>query len=221
MSDTAPPKDHPPRWQRRPEARPEEILAAALEVFGEQGFARAKLDDIAKRAGISKGTLYLYFDSKESIFREMVRARMVTSVAAGEEMLRTHQGSYRDLLVRLANKTWAVVNDPQRAKIIRLVHSELASFPELAQFYFDEVIVRNRRVLEAAITRGIEAGEFRPVDPQCVARAFPILLVHSAQFQCFFHSYDSAPLPDERMFAGVLDLILNGVLAPLGPAETP
>jgi AcrR family transcriptional regulator len=213
MAEMQASKEPAPRWHRRPEARPDEILAAALDVFGEQGFVRAKLDDIARRAGISKGTLYLYFDSKETIFREMVRARMVASVVAGEEMVRSHQGTSRELLIRLARKTWSAVNDPQLAKIIRLVHSEIRSFPELARFYFDEVIARNRRVLETAVSRGIASGEFRPVDPQATARAIPILLVHSAQFQCFFCEYDSNALPDERMFAGILDLLLNGVLA--------
>ena len=76
-----------PRWQRRPEDRPDEILDAATTVFGEQGFARTRLEDVAKRAGVSKGTLYLYFDSKESLFREMVR-RNVVSVVAEERFLR-------------------------------------------------------------------------------------------------------------------------------------
>ena len=210
----------PPRWQRRPEARPEEILDAALEIFGDRGFARAKLDEIARHAGISKGTLYLYFDSKESIFRAMVRARVVTVVMAGEELLRSHQGSYRDLLVKLTAQIWRTVRDPKTARIIRLVHSELSNFPELTKFYFDEVILRARRVLEAAIIGGIDAGEFRPVDPQCTARAFPILLVHSAQFQCFFHSYDPAVLSDERFYTGILDLLLNGVLSfPPSPGD--
>ena len=78
-----------PRWQRRPEARPEEILDAALTVFGESGFARAKIEDVARLAGVSKGTVYLYFDSKEALFREMVRAKVVASLAEGEK-LRAH-----------------------------------------------------------------------------------------------------------------------------------
>jgi AcrR family transcriptional regulator len=201
-----------PRWRRRPADRPEEILDAAVELFGEQGFARTKLDDVARRAGVSKGTLYLYFDSKESLFREMVRTRIVSTVVQTEAIIRTHVGSYHDLLVTLASRTWQLVRDPAAARIIRVVHSELSNFPELARFYFEEVILRSRRALESVISRGVDAGEFRKVDATWAARALPILMVHSAQFQCFMGRYDATPLGDERVFAGILDLFLNGVL---------
>lgn len=213
MANPSSAKSTSPRWQRRPEARPEEILEAALKVFGDQGFARAKLEDVAREAGVSKGTLYLYFDSKEALFREMVRARVVSCVIAVEDMVRNHQGSWRELVAKLAHQMWATVRDPARARIIRLVHSELGNFPELAHFYFDEVILRARRVFETVIQRGIEAGEFRRVDPRAAARALPLLLVHSAQSQCFFRDYDPTIPPDEQLFAGLLDLFLNGVLA--------
>ncbi|MGH7704139.1 MAG: TetR-like C-terminal domain-containing protein, partial [Gemmatimonadales bacterium] len=159
------------------------------------------------------GTLYLYFDSKDALFREMVRARVVSCVIAVEDLVRNHQGSVRELVAKLAHQMWATVRDPARARIIRLVHSELGNFPELARFYFDEVILRSRRVFEAVIQRGIEAGEFRRVDPRAAARALPLLLVHSAQSQCFFRDYDPTIPPDEQLFAGLLDLFLNGVLA--------
>jgi len=201
-----------PRWRRRPEDRPEEILDAALELFGEQGFARTKLDDVARRAGVSKGTLYLYFDSKEALFREMVRSRIVSTVVQSEAIIRAHTGSYLDLLVTLATRMWQLVRDPAAARIIRVVHSELGNFPELARFYFEEVILRSRRALESVINRAVEAGEFRPVDAAWAARALPILMVHSAQFQCFMGRYDATPLGDERVFAGILDLFLHGVL---------
>ena len=98
MSDPSSPEfSAPPRWQRRPEARPDEILDAAQKVFGESGFARAKLDDVARIAGVSKGTLYLYFDSKDTLFREMVRAKVVTGLAESEALLASHTGRRRDL----------------------------------------------------------------------------------------------------------------------------
>src|SRR4029079_12909788 len=88
----------PQRSQRRAEARPDEILDAALAVFGESGFARAKIEDVARIAGVSKGTVYLYFDSKEALFREMVRAKVVAVLAEAEAYVRTFDGSARDLL---------------------------------------------------------------------------------------------------------------------------
>jgi len=95
-----------PRWQRRPDARPEEILEAAKHVFGESGYAGTKLEDVARRAGVSKGTLYLYFDSKEALFREMVRAKVVAALAHAEEAVRTFDGSSRELLVILISSMY-------------------------------------------------------------------------------------------------------------------
>ena len=125
----------PPRWQRRPEARPEEILDAAQKVFGDSGFARAKVDDVARLAGVSKGTLYLYFDSKETLFREVVRAKIVALLAESEALVEAHSGSCRDLLVQLITGMFHSMRDHEIVKISRVAQAEFASFPELAQFY--------------------------------------------------------------------------------------
>ena len=206
-----------PRWQRRPAARPEEILDAAFTVFAEEGFARTKLDDVARRAGVSKGTLYLYFDSKETLFREMVRAKIIPCVVQGEEFVRTFEGSSRDLLVAVIRRMWTTVRSPEVARIGRLLQFELGSFPELGRFYFDEVIARPRRLFLAAIARGVASGEFRRVPHHFATRAVSSLLVHSAQQQCFFSSLDPAPLTDEQVLGGVIDIVLNGVLVHPAP----
>src|SRR6266508_381280 len=152
----------PPRWQRRPEARPEEILDAAFAVFGESGFARAKIDDVARLAGVSKGTVYLYFDSKESLFRELVRAKVVASLAEAEAFVQTYDGSARALLVELIRRMYTRMRREQMMQLARVVQGELPHFPELARFYFDEVILRARRLVEQVLERGAATGEFRP-----------------------------------------------------------
>ena len=202
-----------PRWQRRPDARPEEILVAALHVFGEHGFARARLEDVARRAGVSKGTLYLYFPSKEELFRAMVRARVVTTLAAAEQRIDAHSGTAREQLVSLAQSMWQTIRKDEMARISRLVQFELGNFPELARFYFQEVITRARRLVETILRRGIEAGEFRPVNARFAARMLPSMLVHSSQAQCFFAKFEPEPLTDEQIIDGVVDLYLNGVVA--------
>jgi AcrR family transcriptional regulator len=202
----------PPRWQRRPEARPEEILDAAQQVFGASGFARAKLDDVARIAGVSKGTLYLYFDSKETLFREMVRAKIVALLARSESLLETHTGSYRDLLVDLITGMFHSMRDQDIVKISRVAQAEFASFPELAQFYFQEVILRARHLVEQVLARGIEAGEFRPVPHRFGARALPSLLVHSVQVQCWFRQLDPEALSDDEALEGLIDFCLNGLM---------
>jgi AcrR family transcriptional regulator len=200
------------KWQRRPEARPEEILCAAVHVFGEEGFARAKLEDVAHRAGVSKGTLYLYFDSKDTLFREMVKARITPVFAEAQEAMRGFQGSARELLDWMIRCMWDTIRRPEMIHIARIVHAELATFPELARFYFDEVILRNRALLRTAVERGIATGEFRRVAHDFILRAVPSLLVHGAMYQRGFGVYDPTPLTDDQLLEGVLDLVMNGLL---------
>jgi AcrR family transcriptional regulator len=205
-----------PRWQRRPEARPDEILDAAHQVFGELGFARAKLEDVARLAGVSKGTLYLYFDSKETLFREMVRAKVVANLAEAEEMVRTHEGPSRDLLVTLATGMYHRMREVAMARISRVVQAEFGCFPELARFYFEEVILRTRRLVQEVIQRGVASGEFRPEALDFAARGLPSMLVHTANVQCFFQQFDPDALKDQQAIEGLIDLFLNGVLARSG-----
>jgi AcrR family transcriptional regulator len=202
-----------PRWQRRPEARPDEILEAALTVFGESGFARAKIEDVARRAGVSKGTVYCYFDSKESLFREMVRAKVVASLAEAEVFVRTFDGSARELLAELIRRMYGRVRREQMMQLARVVQGELPHFPELARFYFDEVILRARRLIEQVLERGVASGEFRPSATGFAARGLSSMLVHTAQVQCFFQRFDPQALTEEQAVEGLIDLYLHGVLA--------
>src|SRR5580765_4629107 len=128
MSDPNPLQSTPPRWQRRPEARAEEILDAAMAVFGESGFARAKIDDVAHLAGVSKGTVYCYFDSKESLFREMVRAQVVASLAEAEVFVRTFDGSARELLTELIRRMYGRLRRDKMMQLARVVQGELPHF---------------------------------------------------------------------------------------------
>jgi AcrR family transcriptional regulator len=207
------PSSGEPRWQRRPDARPEEILEAAKHVFGESGYAGTKLEDVARRAGVSKGTLYLYFDSKEALFREMVRAKVVAALAHAEETVRTFDGSSRELLVILIRSMYRRLRDEGMARVGRVVQAELPSFPELARFYFEEVILRSRRLVSQVLERGVESGELREVSHGFAARGLASLLVHTAQLQCFFHDVDPDQLSDEAALGGLVDLYLHGVLA--------
>lgn len=208
----APPRKRKPRWERRADARPAELLDAALHVFAEQGFARARLEDVARRAGVSKGAVYLYFKSKEALFREMVRAKVGSTVTAGEHFVHDFQGPTRELLVGFMHRYWALMLKPENARLVRVVLSELRNFPKLTQFYLDEVVLRVRRVITAIIERGIARGEFRAVSPVLAARALQVLCVHLAQFQHYLNSGDD-PLTDEQVIAGIVDLYLHGVLS--------
>ena len=159
-----------PRWRRLPGERPEQILNAALIEFGERGLAGARLEDIARRAGLSKGTIYLYFPNKEALFREMVRHIVVTQLEAREREYDASKGTATEALTDYMRGYWTFIRSSQFAPLFRLIHAEIHNFPDLAQFYADEVVTRKNRLLAAILTRGMEAGEFRKLDPFVAAR---------------------------------------------------
>lgn len=207
------PAQRRPRWRRRPDARPDEILRAALQVFGERGLARSRLEDVARKAGVSKGTLYLYFDSKDALFREVVRATKGSLLAESEAWLDAHQGSAREALVHFIRGMWGHMADTSQASVSRLVQSEIRNFPELARFYFNEITLRARRLLERVLARGVATGEFRPEQARFAARAVPALALMMSGIQCMFSSYDPEPLTPEVMAEHAVDLLLFGVLS--------
>ncbi|MGN6189388.1 MAG: TetR/AcrR family transcriptional regulator [Conexibacter sp.] len=196
-----------PRWRRLPEERPTQILHAALEVFGEFGLARARLEDIAKRAGVSKGTIYLYFPNKEELFREMVRSPVAEAIEAGERL--PEGPSARDQLVEYMRGYWQFVRSPAYAVIYRVAVSELHNFPDLVQFYNAEVASRVNRAIARIIKRGTDAGEFRAIEPSVAARMMTSLFSTNAMWcwkRKFFSHINNRS--DEQVFAELVDFFL-------------
>jgi TetR/AcrR family transcriptional regulator len=164
------PQQSEPRWRRLPEERPAQIIKAALTEFGERGLAAARLDDIAKRAGLSKGTIYLYFPNKEELFREMVRFTVIGQLEEGERQFSEISGSATEALTRFMRQYWTFIRSAQFAPLFRLIHAEIHHYPDLARFYAEEVVSRGHRLIASIISHGIETGEFRKVDPSVAAR---------------------------------------------------
>lgn len=168
-----------PRWTRRKEARPEEITAAALDVFVERGYANARLEDVAARAGVSKGTLYLYFENKEELFKAVVREAMVARLVEFRDHIERFQGSSFELLRLMFKTWWERIGATRISGIPKLILSEARNFPEIARFYVEEVVRPGQDTLAAVIRRGIDRGEFREVDVEHTAHllAAPMLLL--------------------------------------------
>ena len=166
-----------PRWSRRKHARPEEITAAALEVFVERGYAGSRLEDVATRAGVSKGTLYLYFDNKEELFKAVVREGLVSPIAEMRGFVDQFEGSTMELVRMMLFGWWERIGASRIGGIPKLVISEAGNFPELARFYVAEVVEPAQAATVAIVKRGIARGEFRNVDADIVARlmAAPML----------------------------------------------
>jgi TetR/AcrR family transcriptional regulator len=150
--------------ERRKEARPGELLAAALELFVEKGFAATRAEEVAKRAGVSKGTLFLYFASKEELFKAVVRENISGRFSAWSNEIDGYQGSSTDLLRYAVNTWWERVGSTQAVGISKLMMSEAGNFPELAAFYQAEVIDPGVRLIQRVLQRGIDSGEFRALD---------------------------------------------------------
>lgn len=167
-----------PKWRRRAEARPGEIVRAALDVFAEKGFAAAKLDEIAAKAGVSKGALYLYFETKEDIFRAVVREAVVPNIDLIEAALGQATVPFPDLLRMMLARMADLVETSRLGAVAKLVVGESRNFPELARVWHDEVVSRALGALVKALETAQSRGEIRPGDPrlQAVSIMGPILM---------------------------------------------
>ncbi|MDT8991840.1 TetR/AcrR family transcriptional regulator [Curvibacter sp. APW13] len=152
------------RRERRKEARPGELLAAALQLFVEKGFAATRAEEVARLAGVSKGTLFLYFASKEDLFKAVVRENLSGQFPEWNARFEAYEGSTPDLVRLFLFQWWETVGNSPISGIIKLMTSEASNFPELAAFYEQEVIEPGRRLIERILQRGITNGEFAPLD---------------------------------------------------------
>lgn len=150
--------------ERRKEARPGELLAAALDLFVEKGFAATRSEEVAQRAGVSKGTLFLYFPTKEDLFKAVVRANIGQTISDGAAELSKFEGSTAQMIPYMLNMWWERFGDTKASGLSKLMMSEATNFPDLAAFYHQEVIEPNHNLVKAVVQRGIDRGEFRPVD---------------------------------------------------------
>ena len=200
--------------QRRKETRPQELLDAALALFVEKGFAATRAEEVAQHAGVSKGTLYLYYPSKEELFKAVVRHNVVSLIQEGREMVEQFEGSSADLLVCLMQTWWDRVGNTAAAGIHKIVLSEVRNFPELAQFYSDEVIVPADQLFCSAVQRGITRGEFRPMPLHEVAHALIAPLIFMALHRHSFGACQiqgSVAMDPLVMLKTHFDLVLRGL----------
>lgn len=150
--------------ERRKEARPGELLAAALQLFVEKGFAATRAEEVARRAGVSKGTLFLYFSSKEELFKAVVRENISGQFPEWNARFEAYQGSTADLVRLFLMQWWETIGNSPISGIVKLMMSEASNFPELAEFYEHEVIQPGSQLIQRILQRGIDSGEFAPID---------------------------------------------------------
>ena len=200
-----------PRWTRRKHARPEEITAAALESFVERGYAGTRLEDVAARAGISKGTLYLYFENKEDLFKAVVREGLVSPIAEIRGVIDQFEGSTFDLLRKLLFGWWERVGATHVSGIPKLIFAEAGNFPELARFYVAEVVDPGHEVIVALVKRGIARGEFRALDPDSAAQMIAAPMVFLNMWCRSLAQHASRAIEPKKFLETHLDMLRHAL----------
>ncbi|MBK6008846.1 TetR/AcrR family transcriptional regulator [Ramlibacter ginsenosidimutans] len=208
-------EDPQAKRERRKEARPGELLDAALDLFVEKGYAATRSEEVAARAGVSKGTLFLYFPSKEELFKAVVRENMSGRFAEWEEEFAAFEGSTAEMIRYCLRVWWERIGATRASGITKLMISEARNFPELATFYQQEVIRPGTDLMRRILQRGVDRGEFAPIDVEYGVYAlvapmiFLIMMKHSLG-ACAPQDY---PLDAQRYVETMADLLVNGLCA--------
>jgi AcrR family transcriptional regulator len=200
------------RWQRRSDARPAEITAAAFTLFAEQGFAATRLEDVAARAGVSKATIYRYFEGKDALFEAVVRSAIAPRFAEAEVLVEAFEGSSADILRTLFKIARGALEGPLPA-LLKMIISESGTFPQLATLWSNLAVARMMALVRRIIERGIARGEFRAVDLEAIAPVVvaPIVLLGIWK-QTFSHTevnFDRGRTLDQHV-----ELLLRGLERP-------
>jgi AcrR family transcriptional regulator len=203
---------HAQRWRRRKEARPGEILDAALACFAERGFAATRLDDVAHRAGVTKGTLYLYFPNKEELFKAVVAQALVPNLERGEALLsEAAEPQSAAALLAEVMRGWAELACSQAGAIPKIVVSEAGNFPDLAQFYREQVVDRGMALLRRVLQLGIARGEFRALDLDDTVRCVVAPMLLAMLWRHSLGRHELAGFDPDALCQTHLQLLLDGL----------
>jgi len=201
-----------PKWRRRKAARPGEIVAAAFDVFAEKGFAAARLDDIAARAGVSKGALYLYFETKEALFRAVVHDVVAPNVATLTAFADAYPGPFAELIRMMLPRAAQVLTATGAGRVVKIVVGEGRNFPELARAWHDEIITPALAVMRRRIERGQAAGELKPGDSRYYAYSLIGPLLLGVIWREVMEPVGAEPVDLEALAAQHVEAVLAGLL---------
>lgn len=207
----------PPRARR--EVCPEQLTAAALELFLQHGYAATRVEDVARLAGVSKGAIYLYFPNKDALFHAVIREGVVARVEEAEATVAAHRGSARELLDSLMHGVLLDFWGSPSSGIPKLMIAEARAFPELARDYFQSVTLRSRELLEKILQRGVDEGEFRAMDVHNTARAILAALEYQPVFYHSLGAHDAQPMEPRPFVSAMMELVTQGLLRPRNADE--
>ena len=201
-----------PARSRRPDDRASEIALAALDLFVSEGFAATRLEEVARAAGVSKGLPYVYFRSKEDLFKAVIVEAIAEPLVRANDLVDAFDGSTRDLLAALVASFRAFAESPLGG-VIKLILAEAGNFPDVARFYCSNFDLRGRQLFEKVLRRGVERGEFRPVadlEMTAILLAQP-LAMHSVWLRSIAPYDETQPVDSDRFYAAYIDFILKGL----------
>ncbi|WP_321363218.1 TetR/AcrR family transcriptional regulator [uncultured Celeribacter sp.] len=217
-------QDAAPKFRRRKEARPDEILDAALDLFVEKGFDRTRVEDIATRAGVSKGAVYLYFSSKDAVIEALVDRAVGVIVGEVVDQIGGFRGDPRDILRGLVPLFMARMSDPRILAVPKLVIREAPTHPKLATMYRERVIGRALPALVALFRQGMDGGYIRKVDPEmavrCVLGPFLMHVLLADVFDIWPDSEAPKDRPKDLRIPDLIDTHLTLLFAGLEPVPT-
>ena len=209
-----------PKWRRRSEARPGEILAAALEVFSEKGFAAARLDDIAARAGVSKGALYLYFETKQDLFRAVVRETIAPNLVMVAGFIAKSQLPFGDLIRLVFARMAEVMTQGKLGAVAKMVIGESRNFPELAKVWHEDVITRMLDAVGGAVVSAQARGEVKTGDPRLYVFSLAGPLLLGGLWREVFAPIGAEPIDLKALLAQHAEVVLHGMLLETGEARS-
>lgn len=201
-----------PRWQRRSEKRPAEICSAALEVFAEKGFAAAKLDEIAARAGVSKGTLYLYFKDKAELFRAVVQSAVSSNLQALQDLIAVSEIPFAQLYPMFIGRIAEMTTRVPVGAVAKMVIGKSRNFPELAKVWHDEVVGKALTTMTALVERAIKRGEIRDGDPRLYVFSMMAPLLMGVLWREILQPAGGAPLDIQDLARQHARTLLSGML---------
>ncbi|MEW7008627.1 TetR/AcrR family transcriptional regulator [Lentilitoribacter sp. EG35] len=196
---------------RRKQHRPQELIAAGLQEFAINGFAATRMIDIAKRAGVSKGTIYVYFESKEALFEAAVRSQILPYLDQVGAMVLTHKGSTKDLIRMMINMMYAKIVQSNARDIIRVMIAEGRKFPALVEFYYNTVLEKGLGILDAIVQHGVERGEIKNDMILKEPRLLVAPIIFAGVWSMVFDEIN--PINIDQFCEAHLDVLFNGIFA--------
>ncbi|WP_373504880.1 TetR family transcriptional regulator [Aestuariivirga sp.] len=196
---------------RRPEARPAEILSAALDLFAEKGFSATRMEDVASRAGLSKAAIYLYFKDKMALLKALVNEMAGANLAVAKGFAEAHEGPVGPLLQTILTFMARQLRDTRFPELMKVVISESRAHPDVGKLYLDSVVSQGLPIFEGVIRRGIAAGEFRDIDPALAVKAMIAPMLLAAIWKTVFEPLGAEALDIEAYVAQHVETFLRGI----------